>query len=80
MVVVPGSRRSPTASAAVGSYFATFSHASEQDGRKGGGFDHLVAEQTPGGMNEQVIAELAAKGNYDNVKAALDTLLPRLLG
>ena len=71
---------SATASTAVGSYFATFSHASELDGPKGAGFDHLVAEQTPGGMNEQVIAELTAKGNYDNVKAAMSTLLPRLLG
>ena len=28
----------------------------------------------------QVLTELAAKGNFDNVKAALDKLLPRLLG
>eukprot|EP00937_MAST-01D_sp_MAST-1D-sp2_P007143 g7143.t1 len=69
---------SGTASTAVASYFATFGHASARAGA--GGFGHLVAEQTPGGMNEQVIAELQAKGNYDNVKAAMTNLLPRLLG
>ena len=36
--------------------------------------------QTPGGMNEQVIADLTAAGNYDNLKGTLDKLLPRLLG
>jgi pyrroline-5-carboxylate reductase len=66
-----------TASTAVGSYFATFNAASEH---APAGFDHLVAEQTPGGMNEQVIGQLTEMGNYDNVKAALDKLLPRLLG
>ena len=29
---------------------------------------------------QQVLTELAEKGNYDNLKAALDKLLPRLLG
>jgi pyrroline-5-carboxylate reductase len=67
-----------TASAAIGSYFATFHAASER--ACPAGFDHLVAEQTPGGMNEQVMAQLAEMGNYDNVKVALDTILPRLLG
>ena len=31
-------------------------------------------------MNEQVIADLTAKGNYENVKAAMTRLLPRFLG
>ena len=68
---------SATASGAIGSFFATFNAASEHSTT---GFDHLVEEQTPGGMNEQVIKQLAEAGNYDNVKAALDKLLPRLLG
>jgi pyrroline-5-carboxylate reductase len=68
---------SATASSAVGAFFDTFNAASQDSSV---GFDHLVAEQTPGGMNEQVIAELTAAGNYENVKRALDNLLPRLLG
>merc|ERR1712226_1748350 len=41
------------ASKTVGSYFSTFAHASLAAGPNG--FEHLVAEQTPGGMNESVI-------------------------
>ena len=66
-----------TASEAVGAFFNTFNHASRDSAT---GFGHLVAEQTPGGMNEQVIAQLKAAGNYTNLKTALDMLLPRLLG
>ena len=43
-------------------------------------FAELVAEQTPGGMNEQVIADVVAAGGFDHIKTALDKLLPRLLG
>lgn len=43
-------------------------------------FAELVAEQTPGGMNEQVIADVLAAGGFDHIKTALDKLLPRLLG
>lgn len=69
---------SGTASSAISSYFNTFNHASLSVGPEG--FDGLVAEQTPGGMNEQVIAQLTRDGNYGNLQSALTTLLPRLLG
>lgn len=69
---------SATASTAVGGFFNTFNHDSLAAGPRG--FGHLVAEQTPGGMNEQVIADLAQMGKYDNMKKALTTLLPKLLG
>jgi hypothetical protein len=39
-----------------------------------------VAEQTPGGMNEQVIAQVSADGGFEYIKVTLDKLLPRLLG
>lgn len=67
-----------TASSAVGGYFNTFNHDSLAAGPRG--FDHLVAEQTPGGMNEGVISDLTRMGNYDNMKTALNNLLPKLLG
>merc|ERR1719265_303897 len=60
---------STTASKAVGSYFSTYHHAS-QDSEIG--FDHLVAEQTPGGVNQQVIEELEKQGRYDAVKDGLE--------
>ena len=66
------------ASTAVGSYFATFSHASLAAG--GAGFQALVDEQTPGGMNESVITELAAGGRYDQMKTAMDNVLSKLMG
>eukprot|EP01052_Picozoa_sp_SAG31_P033719 SAG31_NODE_3849_length_3818_cov_3.043560_3_plen_81_part_00 len=62
----------------VAAYTSTFHAASAAGGEHT--FNELVKEQTPGGMNEQVLTELTDKGNFENIKAALDKLLPRLLG
>jgi pyrroline-5-carboxylate reductase len=63
------------ASRAVGSYFSTYHHASQHSEI---GFDHLVAEQTPGGVNQQVIEQLEKQGRYDMVKEGLETAFKRL--
>ncbi len=45
------------------------------------GFDPLTEEhQTPGGLNEQALRELAAAGWYDEVGTVLDNILARLEG
>ena len=44
------------------------------------GFEHLVDEQTPGGMNERIIRELENGGNYANLTVAMKHLLPKLVG
>lgn len=45
------------------------------------GFDPLTTEhQTPGGLNEQALRELAAGGWYDAVGTVLDDILARLEG
>jgi len=61
---------------AVASFFNTFNFSSLQ--ASDGGYAHLVAEQTPGGMNEQAIRELSDAGNYDKLKCTLDNLLLRM--
>jgi len=66
---------STAASKAVGSYFSTYHHASQHSVV---GFDHLVAEQTPGGVNQQVIEQLEKVGRYDMVKEGLETAFKRL--
>lgn len=66
---------SAAASRAVGSYFSTYHHASQHSEI---GFDHLVAEQTPGGVNQQVIEQLEKQGRYDMVKEGLETAFKRL--
>jgi pyrroline-5-carboxylate reductase len=66
---------SATASKAVSSYFSTYHHASQDSDI---GFDHLVAEQTPGGVNQQVIEELEKQGRYDAVKDGLEIAFKRL--
>eukprot|EP00746_Dinoflagellata_sp_MGD_P085378 gnl/MRDRNA2_/MRDRNA2_33799_c0_seq1.p1 gnl/MRDRNA2_/MRDRNA2_33799_c0~~gnl/MRDRNA2_/MRDRNA2_33799_c0_seq1.p1 ORF type:complete len:301 (-),score=64.84 gnl/MRDRNA2_/MRDRNA2_33799_c0_seq1:14-814(-) len=68
---------SATASKAVASYFSTFHHASQNSEV---GFDHLVAEQTPGGVNQQVIEQLDKQGRYDAVKGGLDAAFKRING
>jgi pyrroline-5-carboxylate reductase len=45
------------------------------------GFDPLTKEhQTPGGLNEQALRELAATGWYDELETVLDNILARLEG
>eukprot|EP01060_Flectonema_neradi_P013611 TRINITY_DN2034_c3_g1_i1.p1 TRINITY_DN2034_c3_g1~~TRINITY_DN2034_c3_g1_i1.p1 ORF type:complete len:291 (+),score=55.17 TRINITY_DN2034_c3_g1_i1:60-875(+) len=41
-------------------------------------FKTLIAEQTPGGLNEQAIKELTEAGVYDSHKVSLDSILGRL--
>ena len=38
------------------------------------GYDQLVAEQTPGGFNEQIVSRLREKGVYDAYVEALDDI------
>ena len=66
---------STIATSAVSAYFNTFNYASM---KATDGFDHLVQEQTPGGMNEGVIRELKKKGNYDNLKEQMDDVLSKM--
>lgn len=44
----------------------------------GAGLSHLVAEQTPGGLNEQAVKRHMDAGCYDAQRAALDAALDRL--
>jgi hypothetical protein len=45
-----------------------------------GHYDHLVDENTPGGMNEQAIANLTRLGCYSAYDTVQDALLERLAG
>jgi len=45
-----------------------------------GTFDKLVAEQTPGGLNEQVLSEMDAGGAWNTLQSALDGCLARIEG
>ena len=62
---------------AIASYSQTYNQASLRVGKEG--FDSLLEEQTPGGMNELVVRELTERGDYDHLKKALDNLLARLV-
>eukprot|EP01051_Picozoa_sp_SAG22_P010794 SAG22_NODE_992_length_6129_cov_5.002488_2_plen_289_part_00 len=44
------------------------------------GVESLVAEQTPGGLNEQMVRELGAFGAFEQQKQSLDGVLARLEG
>eukprot|EP00037_Helgoeca_nana_P007044 m.64408 g.64408 ORF g.64408 m.64408 type:complete len:285 (+) comp17878_c1_seq1:30-884(+) len=44
----------------------------------GEGLAHLIAEQTPGGLNEEAIRRHSEAGCYDGERAALDATLARL--
>ena len=69
------------ATSAIAAYFATFNDASLRATAQGhAGFAHLVAEQTPGGMNEQVIREMTENGSYKNLDAAMDNVYKRMMG
>jgi len=70
---------SETSTLAVASFFNTFNFASLQAKDVGkAGYAHLVAEQTPGGMNELAIRELIEAGNYENLRATMDNLMVRM--
>lgn len=65
-------------SAFIGSLFHTI--ASDAKAAGAGHFDHLVAEQTPGGLNEQVIREMTEAGVYAQVDKSLSGVLARIEG
>ena len=67
------------AAEAVAAYFTTFHSASSRQPAPGL-FTELVEEQTPGGMNEQVIREVGEAGGYAAIESALDGVLARALG
>ena len=68
----------PISSAYVGGVFHTMTH----DARRAGPstLSDLVAEQTPGGMNEMVISEQRADGAYASLEHSLDSIYSRLCG
>jgi pyrroline-5-carboxylate reductase len=71
---------SDVATSAVSAYFDTFNYASLQaaESKEVKGFDHLVAEQTPGGMNEGVIRQLTTQGNYRNLQESMSDVLRKM--
>eukprot|EP00320_Phaeocystis_rex_P003242 CAMPEP_0119085752 /NCGR_PEP_ID=MMETSP1178-20130426/135007_1 /TAXON_ID=33656 /ORGANISM="unid sp, Strain CCMP2000" /LENGTH=266 /DNA_ID=CAMNT_0007068839 /DNA_START=113 /DNA_END=913 /DNA_ORIENTATION=- len=60
----------------VGGVFHTITHDSAAAGPDT--LDHLVAEQTPGGLNEQVLRELTEAGAYKALSDSLDGALARI--
>jgi len=73
-------------SQAAGDYVGAFFHSIAIDalshGKKNGthGFEALVKEQTPNGLNENAIKELRSIGVYNAVEKVLDVSLERLAG
>mmetsp|Transcript_27785 Transcript_27785/g.93359 ORF Transcript_27785/g.93359 Transcript_27785/m.93359 type:complete len:291 (+) Transcript_27785:50-922(+) len=65
-----------TAAAWTGAVYHCVTHGSADAGP--GTFRALVEEQTPGGLNEQVVQSLGKAGAYDALAAALDTCLGRI--
>mmetsp|Transcript_20978 Transcript_20978/g.62774 ORF Transcript_20978/g.62774 Transcript_20978/m.62774 type:complete len:284 (-) Transcript_20978:27-878(-) len=66
------------AAAYVGGVFATITTDSAKAGPET--LKELVAEQTPGGMNEMVISEQRADGAYKSLAHSLDSVHSRLCG
>lgn len=60
----------------VGAIFHTVTHDSASPGPDT--LDHLVEEQTPGGLNEQVIREFTEAGVYHALTDSLDGVLARI--
>ena len=65
-----------TAAAWTGAVYHCVTHGSADAGPST--FRALVEEQTPGGLNEQVVRSLGEAGAYDALAAALDTCLGRI--
>ena len=57
-------------------------HCVTLDSSKAGAhtFEELVEEQTPGGLNEQVIREMTEAGTYAALSDSLDNCLARIEG
>jgi len=65
----------------VGAVYHTVTHDAKAAGSQGAdGFQELVAEQTPGGLNEQVIREMREGGAQLLIETALDGCLARIEG
>lgn len=64
-----------TARAFVAGYYASLTAEVERDPSP---FDELTSGLTPGGLNEQLHADLSAAGAYDHYGPALDRILERL--
>jgi len=62
----------------VGAIFHTISHDAAAAGPHT--FDELITEQTPGGLNEQVIRELTEAGSFAALADSLDGALARIEG
>ena len=60
---------------AASTFIGALMHSVAADGKAagGGGFDALIAEQTPGGYNEMGIRELREAGVYDEVRGREET-------
>ncbi len=73
-----------TASVFLGSLFSTIVRdakdrtSDEKEGENA--FEELVAEQTPGGLNESVIKEMADQGGYDMLRKSLGTVHAKFAG
>lgn len=65
------------AAAFVGTFYSGIAadSAKQTDGE---GLSHLIAEQTPGGLNEEAIRRLSEAGCYESEATALDAILARL--
>jgi|EP01044_Picomonas_judraskeda_P013056 pyrroline-5-carboxylate reductase len=72
----------PAASASyfIGRTYLGLAQDAEQTCTDEGHYDHLVDENTPGGMNEQAIANLTRLGCYAAYDTVQDALLERLSG
>ena len=68
----------PKAAAYVGAIFRTVTHDSAHADEST--FDRLVNEQTPGGLNEQVVREMKEAGFFDVLTDSLDGALARVEG
>lgn len=69
---------------AASKYVGAIMHSIAADGKlvgeAGAGFDALIAEQTPGGFNEQGIRELTQAGVWDEYRATMSSLVQRTKG
>mmetsp|Transcript_10443 Transcript_10443/g.23003 ORF Transcript_10443/g.23003 Transcript_10443/m.23003 type:complete len:160 (+) Transcript_10443:645-1124(+) len=64
----------------VGRTYLAIVQDGERDCRDPHRFDELVAEQTPGGLNEQSLRNLENQGMFDSYNNAMDAILSRLQG
>jgi len=61
-------------------YFAMVADAERECKTNPNRFDHLIEEQTPGGLNEQSLHNLEKLGFLDSYQKAMDAILKRIQG